>query len=60
MKGTITKLVSISCDGPGGKERAIEQFHLFGSTEGTEIRNVKDILQGFFKVGGIFKKSNKK
>ena len=60
MKRKLTKLVSISCDGPEGKERAIEQFLLFGSTEGTEIRNVKSLGYEYFKVTGLFRKRNRK
>ena len=59
----ITKLVSISYDSPEEKERAIEQFHLFGSTEGTEIWNVKlyqTIKNKYYRVMGVFRKRNRK
>ena len=60
MKGTITKLVSIDYDGSEEKERAIEQFHLFGSTEGVVVRNVKPYTDHkYYRVMGVFRKRKK-
>ncbi len=64
MKGTITKLVSIDYDGPEEKARAVEQFHLFGSTDKAKVENVvmlDERLWGYrlYKVTGLFKKRKK-
>ena len=64
MKRKLTKLVSISCDGPEEEARAYEQFHLFGSNDKTKIENVMKLdeaLWGYclYKVTGLFRKRKK-
>lgn len=52
----LTKLVTIQYSDKEEKARAVEQFRLFGSTEGTVIRNVRFFMSyGFFKVMRVFK-----
>ena len=64
MKGTMTKLVSISYDGPEEKAAAFEQFHLFGSTDKTKVENVVRLDEKIwesrlYKVTSIFKRKKK-
>lgn len=56
----LTKLVTIAYSDKEEKARAVEQFHLFGSTEGVVIRNIISYMGNkFFQVMGVFRRRKK-